>query len=113
MIQRRPHTLKAVVTTPKKPYQDDDGNMVFPDGGSDINVERSCRGESNTADGRTVVRDGVNYEYSYLVFTDTAVPVLPNNAKVTIIVNSDGSVFGEGVVVKFEKGQRVTRIWLK
>lgn len=113
MIKRRTHTLTAVIKSSAEPYQDDEGNMIFPEEGNDENVERECRAESNTVDGRTVVKDGVNYDYSYLVFTDTEISYLPYSTKVEIKVNKTGEIFGKGEVVKLERGQRVTRIWLK
>jgi len=113
MIKKRIHTLKAVILSSQEPYEDEEGNIIFPEGGSDETIERVCRAESNTVDGRTVVKDGVNYDYSYLVFTDVGVNALPYSTKVEITVNKTGEIFGQGEVVKFERGQRVTRIWLK
>lgn len=113
MIKRRIHTLKAVIKSSTEPYQDDEGNMIFPEEGKDEVVEIECRAESNTVDGRSVVRDGVNYDYSYLVFASGDMTALPYSTKVEINVIATNEIFGMGEVVKFERGQRVTRIWLK
>ncbi|PVH26302.1 hypothetical protein [Sphingobacterium corticibacter] len=113
MIKRRIHTLKAEIkTSPSGPVTDELGNITFPESETKT-IERSCRAESNTVDGRKVVEDGVNYDYSYLVFTDVEIESLPVNTSVDIFDDLKGEVFGKGVVVKFERGQRVTRIWLK
>ncbi|MFD2597329.1 hypothetical protein ACFSQ3_00075 [Sphingobacterium corticis] len=113
MIKKRIHTLKAEIkTSASGPVTDEHGKITFPESETK-KVERSCRAESNTVDGRTVVEDGVNYDYSYLVFTDIEIESLPVNTSVEILDDLRGDVFGKGVVVKFERGQRVTRIWLK
>lgn len=112
-IKRRIHTLTAFISSSiTEPVVDDDGDITFPPS-STKTIERSCRAESNTVDGRRVVEDGVNYDYSYLVFTDTGIDYLPIGTKVNITVDLNSEVFGKGEVVKFERGQRVTRIWLK
>ena len=112
MIKRRIHTLKATVIKSQEPYQDEEGNMIFPDG-TKVDVEESCRAESNTIDGRKPVKDGFVLEYSYLVFTNKYIELLPFGTEVKILVDGSNEVFGEGKVVNFERGQRVTRIWLK
>lgn len=111
-IKRRIHTLKATLRQSQEPYQDENGNTVFPD---DVitNIERSCRAESNTIDGQKPVVDGFKMEYNYLIFTDIGMPELPLNTRITITVVKTGKTFGVGDVVKFETGQRVSRIWLK
>lgn len=113
MIKRRIHTLRAEIkTSPAGPFTDEHGNITFPESETKT-IERSCRAESNTVDGRTVVEDGVNYDYSYLVFTDSQIDYLPMNTKIEITVDGTSEVFGKGELLKFERGQRVTRIWLK
>ncbi|WP_160067605.1 hypothetical protein [Sphingobacterium bovisgrunnientis] len=112
MIKRRIHTLKATISSSQEPYEDANGNIIFPDGSSEV-VERSCRAESNTLDGRTKGTDVFNFEYNYLVFTDTKIKELPYSTPVEITIDKTGEIFGKGEVVKFERGQRVTRIWLK
>lgn len=112
MIKRRIHTLKASIIYAQDPYQDQDGNMIFPEQ-TKVDIEESCRGESNTIDGRKPVTDGYVLDYSYLVFTSKDIELLPNGTDVKILVEGSSEVFGEGKVVKFERGQRVTRIWLK
>ena len=49
MIKRRIHTLKATISSSQEPYEDANGNIIFPDGSSEV-VERSCRAESNGGD---------------------------------------------------------------
>lgn len=112
MIKRRIHVLKATVIKAQDPYQDQDGNMVFPEE-SKIEIVESSRAESNTIDGRKPVTDGYVLDYSYLVFTSKDIELLPIGTEVKILVVGSNEVFGEGKVVKFERGQRVTRIWLK
>lgn len=113
MIKRRIHTLKSIIEVSQEPYEDEDGNIVFPEPQEPLEIEKSCRAESNTVDGRTPVKDGFKLEYSYLVFTETDMPFLPLNTNVKVYYEGSTEVFGEGEVVKFERGQRVTRIWLK
>lgn len=112
MISKRIHKLTAELKESETPVQDSNGDYSFPQASSST-IERVCRAESNTVDGRTIVKDGINYEYSYLVFTDTGMPKLPMGSKVSITIGETDEVFGMGEVVKFERGQRVTRIWLK
>lgn len=111
-IKRRIHTLKATILKSIPPYQDGDGNLVFPEDET-VEVTSHCRAESNTTDGLTPVKDGFRLEYNYLIFTNTKLEELPINTRVVVTVVKTGKVFGEGDVVKFESGQRVTRIWLK
>lgn len=111
MIKRRIHTLQASLLVGGVPYEDENGNMVFPESYS-RDITYSCRAESGTKDGQRLVKDGVALEYSYLVFTDPSIEVLPLNTNVKVTFDGTDEVFGEGEVVYFERGQRVTRIWL-
>lgn len=113
MIKRRIHTLKATISNSQEPYVDENGNMIFPENGSDEMIERSCRAESNTIDGRSKGTDEFSFEFNYLVFTDTKIKELPYSTPVEITIDKTGEIFGKGEVIKFERGQRVTRIWLK
>ncbi len=111
MIKKRIHTLHTAIVSSLPPYEDADGNMVFPEP-STRNITELCRAESGTKDGQRLVKDGVALEYSYLVFTNRSIETLPINTNVRVIDDASGEVFGEGEVVYFERGQRVTRIWL-
>lgn len=112
MVKRRIHTLTAVVRHSQEPYEDENGNMFFPPT-NETRIEQSCRAESNTVDGQSPVKDGFRLEYSYLIFTDTSTPFFPLNTSVKVFYEGTSEIFGEGLVVKFERGQRVSRIWLK
>ncbi|KGE14622.1 hypothetical protein DI53_1651 [Sphingobacterium deserti] len=111
MIKKRIHTLHASILESIPPYEDGNGNMIFPESNT-RDITASCRAESGTKDGQRLVKGGVALEYSYLVFTDQSIDALPLNTLVRITVDDTNEVFGEGEVIYFERGQRVVRIWL-
>jgi len=105
--------MKATVAVPAgPPFQDAEGSTVLPPAPPAAVLEAPCRAESATMDGRRPVRDGVRYDYSWLVYTGLGLPALPMGTVVEIVDAATGEPFGSGKVAAHEKNQRGAGVWL-
>jgi len=111
MITKRPHVLRATITSAAGPYQDADGAVHVPPAAT-ATIECPCRAEGATTDGRRTVRDGQAYDYSYTLYTGTECPQLPVGTAVEVTDRETGETFGTGRVLSHERGQRIVRTWI-
>jgi len=116
MINRRPHILSySFVQEALPPYQDENGNMVFPEP-VEVSGEVKCRVEPIKSNPFKPSTDGGELIYEFLIFADY-IKVDGNKVEIpkgTEIEAKDmeGNVMAKGEVADFANDQRQCRIWI-
>lgn len=115
MISRRPHILKYSVEG-QEPYQDENGNWVFPDA-EGFSGEVPCRVEPNKSQAIITTVDGTRYEFEFIIYAEHIrragkLEKLPIGASVEVFNPETEEVMAKGNVADFANDQRQMRIWI-
>jgi len=105
MINQYPHTIRF--TTVSGSVQDGNGDWTD---GTPSTVERACRAEPNSGNGKVVVTDGERIDYSWDVYLPLpAIDIAPGTQ---VQVLKGAKVLCSDTVKQYSEGQLNQRIWL-
>lgn len=108
-IEQYPHYLFAVETS--KSYRDDDGNWISDS--TTIVYKGKCREETNGKGSQIQLAGGNFHVFSSLIQIPKGANRVSEGAEVIVADDANGEEIRiKGEVLKFDKGQLHSRLWL-
>lgn len=108
-VKQYPDVLEyARTTTADDPYQDNDGNWVYPEPVTET-VKIKCRAEANTKGDYAIAEDGQQIRYGWIVYYKDKIEI-PFGTHVT--VKRNGVIRASGTVKRSVVDQLNSKAWV-